>query len=171
MICGIRYDNVLICSALLVVLFCVCDFGRSVFCKHLEMEVWYVCSARYKCLLQYRTLITKRDAGLKASQLTYTWIPEIWLCEIVCLSLSWFPFLVSLYTKNFSIVSMYAPFLRRGINTLWFFYICLSLYYSLGWQFLSHLEATAATAGPRTWCIWREGTQLSQNLYSCPWSA
>lgn len=147
-----RYEGVLISYAMLMVLFCVCDCERSVFCKYLETEVSYVCSARYKCLLQYRPLIIEWDAGLKATHLIFLFniISKFLLCEIVCLSLSWFPFLVSLYIKN---------------------YICLAFYYSLGWQFLSHLEATAATVGPRTWCIWHERTQLSPNLYSCPWSA
>jgi hypothetical protein len=38
----------------------VCACGTSMFCKHLEGEVWYLCGARYNCLLQCRKPVTDR---------------------------------------------------------------------------------------------------------------
>jgi hypothetical protein len=45
---------------MLVFVLHVCACGRSMFCKHLETEVLYLCGARYNYLLQCRTPVTER---------------------------------------------------------------------------------------------------------------
>lgn len=48
----------------------VCMNGRSMFRKHLQMEICYVSVFRHTCLLRCETLVTVKGAGLNVSHLT-----------------------------------------------------------------------------------------------------
>jgi hypothetical protein len=51
---------------------CVFANARSVFHRHLEIEIWYMCSVKYILLLQCRILATKRGVRLRTSQLSFS---------------------------------------------------------------------------------------------------